>query len=103
VLACVGLLSSSSSAGMSGVIWAGGLGLFLTVLQLPERSVDRLKTGFFLVATFHAVLLLTQILAPGFWSELELGFVPSRSSALVGNREFFATLLGLGILLRFPN
>ncbi len=95
----------SALGGSDSLTWTfliSGLVLFVTTTRLGQVSANKLRSSFFLMAVFQVLVLVTQQFGPEFWQNMNIGFEFSRSSGLVGNREFLATFLSVGLLLQFP-
>lgn len=95
----------STLSGTDSLTWAfliSGLLFFLTTLCLDQVSANKLRWWFFSIAVLQALVVATQQIWPGIWQNMNIGFEVKRSSGLVGNREFLATFLSVGLLFQFP-
>lgn len=95
----------STLGGSASLTWTflmSGLVLFVTTMCLDPVSANKLRSWFFSMAVLQAVVVAAQLIWPEFWQNMNIGFEVKRSSGLVGNREFLATFLSVGLLLQFP-
>lgn len=94
------LLRSQSLALASCAI---GCGFFIWGNALQDSERHTAKNWVLWLGFLHSLILASQLLWPAYWESSATGFVAQRSSGLVGNREFFASLVGTAILLKVPS
>lgn len=102
LLALCGISSYLAQEWTLWLIWISATVVYIFSYHLSEKLCITVSNWLWYLALIQVLVLFTQLIFPAYWTILPVGFFSQRSSGLIGNREFLATLLGVSLLTRFP-
>lgn len=94
--------SAQADSWTSFSLYFAATSIFVFIFNFSEKQKLQLRSSLFILAQIQLLFWATQFLVPEVWIDLPINFIPERSSALVGNREFLSTFIGLALLLKYP-